>query len=146
MAVEYDALREFQVDLERGGPEVERLCKAIVRKAGFDTVAVAQQLVPVDTGHLKNSIGVDFDPDGLGFDAGPTANYGAAVEYGTRPHVIKPKKAKALHWVDENGDDVFARRVNHPGTAPRPYMRPAFERAADQAERAIEQVVDRFLA
>ena len=36
------------------------------------------------------------------------------LEYGTRPHVIRPKNAKALHW-QKGSKDIFATKVNHPG-------------------------------
>ncbi|WP_327415386.1 hypothetical protein [Streptomyces sp. NBC_01233] len=34
---------------------------------------------------------------------------------GTRPHVIRPRRAKALRF-DMGGRTVFAKKVNHPGT------------------------------
>ncbi|MBT2490649.1 hypothetical protein J7E96_19440 [Streptomyces sp. ISL-96] len=34
---------------------------------------------------------------------------------GTRPHVIRPRRAKALRF-DMGGRMVFAKKVNHPGT------------------------------
>jgi hypothetical protein len=72
-------LDKLAADLAKAGPKAETLAKTVVKKTGFDTVAGAQAIVPVDTGNLKNSIGVDFDPDGLGFEAGPTANYAGFV-------------------------------------------------------------------
>lgn len=42
--------------------------------------------------------------------------YAPYVIKGTRPHVIRPRTALALHWTGPSGGDVFARRVNHPGT------------------------------
>jgi HK97 gp10 family phage protein len=92
------------------GPKAEALTEQVVRKVGFDTVAGAQTAAPVDTGNLKNSIGVDFDADGLGFEAGPTANYGGYVEYGTS-------------------------RMD-----PQPYMRPAFDRAVEPLPDVLGQV------
>ncbi|GAA0403062.1 hypothetical protein GCM10009530_63810 [Microbispora corallina] len=126
-------------------PKTEELCSVVVRKTAFDTVAGGQTRVAVDTGHLKSTIGVDFDNDGLGFEAGPTASYGAHVEYGTKPHIIRPRNAKALHWVDEHGDDVFARLVHHPGTAPQPYMRPAFDEATAPLPEILAQVGEKVL-
>jgi hypothetical protein len=41
---------------------------------------------------------------------------------GTSPHLILPRNKKALHWP---GADHPVARVNHPGTAPNPYLRPA---------------------
>jgi hypothetical protein len=40
---------------------------------------------------------------------------------GTRPHVIRPRRAKALRF-DMGGRTVFAKRVNHPGTKPNNFM------------------------
>jgi len=49
-------------------------------------------------------------------------NYATDVELGTSPHVILPKNKQALHWPDA---DHPVAKVNHPGTAPAPYLRPA---------------------
>jgi hypothetical protein len=55
-----------------------------------------------------------------------TLRFDAHVPYtpyvldGTRPHLITAKAARALHWQD-GGRDVFARRVNHPGTKANPF-------------------------
>lgn len=94
--------------LAAAGPKAETLTEQVVRKVGFDTVAGAQARVPVDTGNLKNSIGVDFER--LGFEAGPTANYGHYVEYGTS-------------------------RMD-----PKPYLRPAFETATEPLPEIMGQV------
>ncbi|WP_405759431.1 hypothetical protein OG234_13145 [Streptomyces sp. NBC_01420] len=40
---------------------------------------------------------------------------------GTRPHVIVPRRAKALRFT-VGGDVVFARRVRHPGTRPNDFL------------------------
>lgn len=58
-----------------------------------------------------------------------TAPYAGFVHDGTRPHVIVPRNASVLRFVPKGGGGpVFARRVNHPGTSPRPWMK---EAAAD---------------
>lgn len=52
---------------------------------------------------------------------GVTLTFHTAVPYaryvldGTRPHEIRPRTARALHWKDAGGDH-FAQLVNHPGT------------------------------
>jgi hypothetical protein len=38
------------------------------------------------------------------------------LEYGSKPHVITPKNAKALRFISREGEVVFTKRVNHPGT------------------------------
>lgn len=49
-------------------------------------------------------------------------NYATDVELGTSAHVILPKNKKALSWPDA---DHPVARVNHPGAAPAPFLRPA---------------------
>ena len=48
-------------------------------------------------------------------------------ETGTKPHIITPKKARVLHWVNEGGQDIFAMRVRHPGTKATPHITPAIK-------------------
>lgn len=132
-------------DFAKSGPKAEGLTRLVIKKTAFDTVSGAQARVRVDTGNLKNSIGQDFDADGMGFEAGPAANYGADIEYGTRPHEIRARNAKALHWVDSEGVDQFRKRVQHPGTAPYPYMRPAFEKALEPIDTVMGQVGEKSI-
>ena len=101
-------LDKYIDDLAKAGPKAEKLTDTVIRKVGFDTVAGAQSIVPVDTGNLKNSIGVDFEE--LGFEAGPTASYGHFVERGTSR------------------------------MSPRPYMRPAFDKAIEPLPDVLGQV------
>lgn len=76
-------LNRLEMDLGRASLEVIGRAVTVVRKTGMDVVRDGQMFCPVDTGNLRSSIGVDYDTDGLGFEAGPTANYGHFVEYGT---------------------------------------------------------------
>lgn len=50
---------------------------------------------------------------------------GERCERGGSSYVIEPVKAKVLHWKTPDGEDVFTRRVEHPGIHPRPHIRPA---------------------
>lgn len=73
---------------------------------------------------------------------GPTASYAPFVSLGTRPHEIRPRGAKALAFVPGGGlgGIVFARRVQHPGTKPNPYMHLAAEDTRDQAFSLFDEV------
>jgi hypothetical protein len=66
-------------------------------------------------------------------DRGPIAKF---VIRGTAAHPIDPVSAQFLHFFVE-GDEVFARHVEHPGTEPNPYNETAWE-----AQRA--DVVHKF--
>lgn len=50
------------------------------------------------------------------------------LEWGTAPHIITPDEAQSLRWTNENGEPVFATRVEHPGTEPYSHMRNALDR------------------
>jgi HK97 gp10 family phage protein len=96
----------------------------IVTATTFAVEAEAKVRAPIDKGILRNSTQANVDHAEsklLGYvEVG--AEYGRAVEEGTRPHKIRPKGKKALYW---KGARSPVRSVNHPGTAPQPFMRPA---------------------
>lgn len=55
---------------------------------------------------------------------GSEAPYGKILELGSRPHEIVPNRAKVLRFVVD-GKTVFARRVQHPGMPPKPFLIPS---------------------
>ena len=62
----------------------------------------------------------------------------AFVEFGTPAHVITPKTAKVLRWIDKaTGRAIFAKRVRHPGTDPNPFMRRGISKAVKKVKRAF---------
>ena len=65
------------------------------------------------------------------------APHAVFVNFGTRPHIIKPKTKKALRWVGPNGF-IFAKEVKHPGYRGDAYM----VRAATQAIKSMRKIVD----
>jgi len=76
-------LNRLEFDLRQAGLRVAAQASQVVRRTGQAVVRDAQAMAPVDTGALRASIGVDYDLDGLGFEAGPTVLYGKFVEEGT---------------------------------------------------------------
>ena len=85
---------------------------------------------PVDTGRLKNSIKVEIVGSDIIIDM---VDYALYVEFGTPPHIIRPKNKKALHWKtgkpgSPGREDVFAKEVRHPGTRPNPFIRNTFKK------------------
>lgn len=61
------------------------------------------------------------------------------LESGTRPHRIEAK-GKALAF-SMNGEMMFRKVVDHPGTAARPFM----QQARDQAERSLDYYAEMFI-
>lgn len=75
------------------------------------------------TGNLRRSIYKNVESGYKGRVATDEA-YATYVEKGTKPHTITPKNKKLLAFKIDNRV-VFARRVNHPGSKPYPFMEPA---------------------
>ena len=113
--IDFSEIARLEVKIDQATAKTQAMVKLAVKKTGLDTVTGAQTLVPVDSGNLKSTIGVDFDPDGYGFEAGATANYAAYVEYGTSR------------------------------MAPQPYLGPAFGRTSAAFVKAIESIGGKVL-
>lgn len=63
------------------------------------------------------------------------ASKGHWIEFGTKPHVIRPKKSKGGKFLSiwtGSPASITARvaEVQHPGQPPRPFLRPAFNQTA----------------
>lgn len=69
---------------------------------------------PVKTGALRASITAAAQGP-LAWKIASPLPYAAAVEGGSRPHVIRPRRAKLLAF-QVGGTRVFARQVRHPGS------------------------------
>jgi HK97 gp10 family phage protein len=105
-----DDLNRLSADLTAAGETAAPRARRLVAKTLLDVERDAKAFAPVDTGFLRSSIGIDTDPDGLGGQTGPAANYGRFVEYGTSR------------------------------MAPHAYMGPALDRHSGPFARAIEQL------
>lgn len=121
--------------------------------------ATSMKTVGVKTGDLRRSIvGTPVQDVGGVFSAmwGTNKPYAKHHEYGTDPHVIRPKNKKALRWKGANivgpilpgitgkrrGNVVFARVVRHPGTKGRFYMKAG----RDEAIRRMPETKAKILA
>lgn len=95
-------------------------------RRGTNVQLAARRQVRVRSGRLRANI-VKRGP-ARNSRGGQTVEVGAYnLDYallhheGTAPHTIVPVTAKILHF-KVGGVDVFARQVNHPGTAPNHYL------------------------
>lgn len=129
----------YRVDLNR--PELDRQTVAFGRRRMASLQRrIANQArvdVPVRTGNLGRTIGEGqiriTGPRTVSGSVHANARYAAPVHEGSRPHIIRPRTAKALRF-EVGGRTVFAKMVRHPGTRARPFLRNAGMRVA-AAER-----------
>lgn len=61
---------------------------------------------------------------------------------GTAPHVIKPRRKKALRFVSSSGNIVFAKKVNHPGTKATHWFDNANKNAFNQITAELAGKID----
>lgn len=118
--------RQYERGLRRFFGGMSDDVRRAVDRTRMDVQNEARRRAPVDTGRLRSSIVSRAEGGGrqLGYVVGSNVSYAAAVEYGTSPHVIKPKYKKALFWP---GASHPVAQVNHPGTKAKPFLRPAIE-------------------
>jgi hypothetical protein len=113
-----------------GQPEMGKLAMSAVREEKL--------LVQRKTGFTARSISaVQVTSSGFSTEAHGAAPF---LEFGTKPHIIRPKNAKALRWASAGNSRLsgaprsgapvmFAKVVHHPGTRPYPFMIPGIETA-----------------
>lgn len=82
------------------------------------------------------------------------------VDEGTKPHIIKPKKAKVLHFMGgytaktspgvigsgnggSSGGEVFSRGVKHPGTKARGFSKAIEKKWQNSFRRHMEEAMSR---
>lgn len=111
----------------------------LMRNLALSAVREQKTLSPVRAGNLRRSILVGRVSDNYA-ETRATANYAAAVELGTKPHVIRPRTKKALRF-KSGGAVVFTKRANHPGTKAKPFMVPGAKKAVEDlgADFIVEQ-------
>lgn len=79
----------------------------------------------VKSGRLRSDITKNWvrgTRDRMTIRVGSSVAHSYMHHEGTRPHVIRPKNARALRWVAQDGSIVFARSVQHPGTRPNRFL------------------------
>lgn len=86
--IKIEGLEELQKALKKNATLND--VKKVVKQNGSELHKKAQRKVPVDTGTLKRSIGLEFTDGGMTAEVDATAEYGEYVEYGTRFQRAQP--------------------------------------------------------
>lgn len=93
------------------------------KKTGQYAESIKTSETTVNGGVIKTKIYTDAK---VISKSGNTYNLGYLLETGTSPHVIEPVDAKVLHF-QINGEDIFTKRVQHPGTVAQPHFSKALQ-------------------
>ncbi|MFF2612378.1 hypothetical protein [Kitasatospora sp. NPDC058046] len=102
----------------RGG-----LAERGLRRRTERTAAIAERMAP---GRMGDFISWKITEGPRGLQGVIVCDHPATryVIEGTRPHIIRPRRAKALRF-EVGGRTVFAKVVHHPGTKPNPFLQRA---------------------
>lgn len=117
-------------DIDKTTQMLKKKAEGAPEQAHKILLAVAEELqrdiqerAPKKTGAMADSIKVEFsDPMTVKVTGSAVAGY---QEFGTRPHVILPKNKPYLVFKTKDGKIIRTKKVNHPGTKPQPFIRPA---------------------
>lgn len=110
----------------------------MMRTLGLAAVHEQKVLAPYRTRNLQRSIHLESWSARQATTVA-SAHYAAHVEYGTRPHDIRPRRRKVLRF-SVGGRVVFTKLVHHPGTRPQPFMVPGARKALDRV--GISAIID----
>jgi hypothetical protein len=96
----------FQAAFEKASRQMERDVKA-----AFVDATSGWKHKPVWRGYVR------LTAANIYISVGTADEIFKFVDEGTTAHIIRPVKAKMLHWVDpQSGEDRFAKEVHHPGS------------------------------
>lgn len=111
--------------LKKSGKDSQATTHAVLIRSANYLLTEMQVRAPVDSGDLRRSLAVRVEGDRV--IIGPDVPYAGFVEFGTKPHTIKPKAGKKVLTFKVDGQTVFARVVHHPGTKPNPFVEDSFD-------------------
>lgn len=125
------------------GREIEKKLVELVHEVSEDVRFSIMMEAPYQSrddprkkGHLKENILIKEDtPLHKRVHTNYRYKYAEYVEYGTGPHVIRPRNKKALWWP---GAEHPVREVYHPGTSPNPFFQRGIERAMPKVNRKFK--------
>lgn len=121
--------------------ELTQQARITARRTAIEWESQVKRTEPVATGQMRTKTAMNDRQTSTGFQivGEVDTDYAEYVSAGTRPHVIRPRNAKALRF-KVGGKTVFATRVNHPGTQPNAFWTQPLSRLPDTIRRIWAQV------
>jgi hypothetical protein len=113
-----------EIDKTKANLYVMGKASTLVSQASRGTTAQAKRLVPVKTGATRASIGWGFTRvtrNTVTAKVGTPIKYAVPLHDGADPHIIRPRRKKALkfEWMERT---VFFKKVHHPGIGSTPFL------------------------
>lgn len=157
MTVKILGLARLQKKLERMPKVAKEAIQAAMAAQADEIIAMMKSLAPVDDGDLRDSIGWTFGKKPRYAQAMATmkasmagdltitiyagnskVRYAHLVEFGTKPHSIEPKNAKAL-----GPGGKYGVHVDHPGSKAQPFFYVSYRANKKKTKSAINRAVNK---
>lgn len=136
----------IKIDVKKNVPQMDKQTEealtSSVKEITDRALASLQARTPIKTGRLRSA----YHKIVLGLTGqilNPTS-YFWMVEKGTRPHSIVAKDARALHF-SIDGQEVFAKSVQHPGTRGAFMIRDTVEEIRSVAPEVVKKHLQRMV-
>jgi phage gpG-like protein len=113
-----------------------------MRRVVLQGESIMKRETPIKTGALRRSITSRVERGGNRGVIGTNLSYARPVNDGSKPHIIRPKKAKALFW---RGARHPVRVVRHPGTRAAMFVEHTRDKLRPIAERELSSVYGKAL-
>lgn len=134
--VGYVDVTQLAQDLSQTGGSVRHNTQMLVASSLAQIELLATAYAPRRTGRMAGGINTEILNDGMSGKVSVPATYATFVEFGTgtrgefpgQPIIIRPRRGQYLRFTTKDGRTIYTKRVVNPGMAPRPFLRPAFER------------------
>lgn len=142
-SVHIKGLDQLQKLLDTLPAKLERnVMRSSLREGAKVLLAEATYRAPAKSAALVSSLKIGTRSRGGTVTSYVKTNlwYARFVEYGTRPHEIRPKHAKSLFIAG-----VFGTLVKHPGAKPHPFLRPALDAGKTGAVIATAEAIKKRL-
>ncbi len=137
ISIKFDYFEKIKTYFQRLALDMKEATRETARRLIIRAEHLAKERVKspsqqplMGKGNYFRSIKSGFVEDGRSFTGKVESNSSIAgiIEFGSRPHIIKPRDNKLLFWP---GAKHPAKKVSHPGT-------PAFRVLNDATEEAVE--------
>lgn len=125
-------MADLQRFIEAGGKAVQEAIKMMATEVWGGVMKEA----PVDHGRLAGSFQLEQTGE-VDWRISSNVEYALAVHEGTSARRIYPTNARALRF-EVGGQEIFAKWVDHPGTAPNPYADRAIDKARGRADEFMQ--------
>ena len=139
-------------------PEAEAAAAAAQEKAAKNLAEAIKARAPAKSGEYRESIiaakiadrndnrkpiGITAtkDPNAWGIFADFLWRF---IEFGTRPHTIKAKKAENLVFTID-GKKIVKKQVNHPGSKKQPHIFPTYRAMRKTIRRSVANAINKAI-